>query len=60
MTNLDRFDLLALSKPKPLALPSTLAGLLFTWATHADTRGDTAARTYWLEQFQEHLGMEQS
>lgn len=60
MTNLDRFDLLALSKPKPLALPSTLAGLLFAYAVHYDAIHDTATRTYWLEEFQSRLDLEQS
>lgn len=54
------FEELDFARPKPLALPSTLAGLMFAWALHADLRGDTAARTYWLEQFQEHLENKQS
>lgn len=56
----DRFDLLALSKPKPLALPATTAGYLFAAARTADAEGDSAARTYWLEKFQSHLDLEQS
>ncbi|MCB0041505.1 MAG: hypothetical protein KDE23_17575 [Caldilinea sp.] len=45
----------ATARPAPLALPATTAGFLFAAARTADMDGDTAARTYWLEEFQSHL-----
>lgn len=60
MTQPNRFDILTLSKPAPLALPATTAGFLFAAARTADAEGDSAARTYWLEEFQSHLDLEQS
>lgn len=54
------FEELDFARPKPVTLPNTLAFFLFASARTADLRGDTAARAFWLDLFQEHLEMEQS
>lgn len=49
-------DELAETKPQPtLAHPHGMATSYFVAARHYDAKGDTAARTYWLERFQQYV-----